>query len=283
MSEIIQASTGFSYDDLDADVATEARVVVARFRGRFVNSAIETGRDLIAIKQKLGHGRFGQWVRAELGITERTAQHWMRVAEAFGDKPETVSHLPSAVLYRLASKSVPASIRAQVIAADQPLNAATLDAMIGQPMAVNPVRTSARTTARDQSAAEVEDEPLRTGDDVGSSTDKNDAASKAAEGRVEEASMQKPNDQREASVEPTVTTSSEIQVDKVPSPKPNDRQGARADQTTAASAASKAAELIAARFGDDLPELLSLMERSGTKLIQALRVMVSQRSARSAA
>lgn len=66
---------------------------------------VENGRDLITVKEKMGHGRFGDWLRCEFGWSERTAQNYMNAARAFdelakrGCSPEAIALLPPTALY----------------------------------------------------------------------------------------------------------------------------------------------------------------------------------------
>ena len=104
-----------------------------RIRKSVFNSGIEAGCHLRWVKQRLPHGQFGAWLRAELGMSERTAQNWMRVATTFEGKYETVSDLPQATVYRLAAKSTPDAVREEVASASeqgQRPDASTIEAMV---------------------------------------------------------------------------------------------------------------------------------------------------------
>jgi hypothetical protein len=70
---------------------------------------IVVGKELLAVKAALPHGRFGCWLRAELGWTDRTARNFMAVAERFGDKTEMLSDLgiDTTAAYLLAAVSTP--------------------------------------------------------------------------------------------------------------------------------------------------------------------------------
>lgn len=65
------------------------------------------GQDLTATKQRLGHGRFGEWIQAEFDMSQSAANKVMQVAERFGDKFVTVTDLTATVLYALAAPSTP--------------------------------------------------------------------------------------------------------------------------------------------------------------------------------
>jgi hypothetical protein len=69
--------------------------------------AIEIGNDLLKAKKKLGHGAFLPWVKANVGISERTAERYMALGQRLGTRLDTVSDLPLAMLHRLAAPSMP--------------------------------------------------------------------------------------------------------------------------------------------------------------------------------
>jgi hypothetical protein len=148
-------AAGFDYAALPADLAAEAADVAERVRGRHrqtVETILEMGRDLLAIKARLPHGQFGAWLDAEFGGVARTAQNYMRAAEAFGARTETVSHLPPTTLYALASPSAPESVRAQVLArldAGEPVEAEEVSEILSDARRLDRSREmAARTAAR---------------------------------------------------------------------------------------------------------------------------------------
>lgn len=109
----------FDYAGLKPEVAAEARAVAARVRAshqRTVIAIIDMGRDLLGVKARLGHGRFGQWLEAEFGGVARTAQNYMRAAQSFAGNSEIVSHLPPATVYALAAPSTPGDVRTAIMA-----------------------------------------------------------------------------------------------------------------------------------------------------------------------
>lgn len=100
----------FDYGDLSKADAADLRKSAARIRNRaksFVQSIIETGRDLIAAKEKLEHKLFTPWVEKELGLHIRSAQRFMAAAQWAEDKSDTVSLLSPSTIYLLAAKSAP--------------------------------------------------------------------------------------------------------------------------------------------------------------------------------
>jgi Protein of unknown function (DUF3102) len=110
---------GFDYAILDEDLATKCQAAAGRIKGRFRTTLlefVEIGRDLIAIQEKMPHGAWGPWLEAEFGFTDRTAQNYMNTATFMEGKSETVSLLPPATLYALASRSADPGVIEGVLA-----------------------------------------------------------------------------------------------------------------------------------------------------------------------
>ncbi len=78
-----------------------------------IDDIIEVGQELVAVKDAVGHGHFGAWLRAEFGWTERTAQNFMSVAERFGGNTKLISDLSidATAAYLLAAPSAPDEAR----------------------------------------------------------------------------------------------------------------------------------------------------------------------------
>src|SRR5689334_22913215 len=92
---------GFDYSVVSPSVAANLRRGAELIRGHIRQSkaiVFEIGQQLNLAKQALGHGHFEEWLSAEFDWTDRTAQSYMRVAEVFGDKTETVSVLAPTLL-----------------------------------------------------------------------------------------------------------------------------------------------------------------------------------------
>ncbi|AMJ63040.1 DUF3102 domain-containing protein [Bosea sp. PAMC 26642] len=82
-------STGFKYSALPAGIVGEARAVAKRIvdsQQLHLEMAVEAGRSLAGIKDKLGHGNWLPWLEQGCGIDQRTAQRYMATADAFGQK-----------------------------------------------------------------------------------------------------------------------------------------------------------------------------------------------------
>jgi Protein of unknown function (DUF3102) len=107
---------GFNYELVETKVAEQARSSAERIRQKVqktIEDIIEVGQELVDVKEAVGHGHFGPWLRAEFGWTERTAQNFMSVAERFGGNTKLISDLPidATAAYLLAAPSAPDEAR----------------------------------------------------------------------------------------------------------------------------------------------------------------------------
>src|SRR6478672_434811 len=113
MSGLATTENKFDYAALD----TETRVVIQQKTGqikkrlkRTAQDIIETGQDLLDIKERLGHGSFGKWLEAEFGWSHQTANNLMNVARQFEEIPNGLEFAPRA-LYLLAAPSTSKAAR----------------------------------------------------------------------------------------------------------------------------------------------------------------------------
>ncbi len=111
---------GFDYANLDAETTQFVQQQTGEIRTlmkRTAQNIIEVGQKLIEVKDKLGHGRFGDWLNSEFDWDERTARRFMTVADRFSNKSDNLSDInfaPSA-LYILAAPSTPKAAREEAI------------------------------------------------------------------------------------------------------------------------------------------------------------------------
>ena len=112
MSDVIKQ---FSYATLAPDVADVARETAHQIRSRFKWTFIDTGRDLLAVKNRLTHGQFGAWLKAEFDMADRTAERYMTGA-ALAAKSDKMSKLPEPILraVAVAPKTVQAAIMERI-------------------------------------------------------------------------------------------------------------------------------------------------------------------------
>jgi hypothetical protein len=123
------ASAAFDYAGLGDNLATELREIATTIRRRTKDRAIDTGRELLAIKKdnKIEHGQFTTWVEGACELTMRTAQNMMNAARWVDSKSENVSLLPMTIIYALAADDVPEEVEAEVIAEFQAGGRPTVD------------------------------------------------------------------------------------------------------------------------------------------------------------
>lgn len=115
----ITTTVQFAYGELSPEVSGKVRAATERIKLRMHRTAediVAIGRDLIAAKAALPHGRFGDWLAIEFGMSASTATKFMQVAEMLGGKNVTVTDLTTRALYELAAPSTPEPIRQEVIA-----------------------------------------------------------------------------------------------------------------------------------------------------------------------
>jgi len=110
----------FDYASLDTETTQFVQQQTGEIRvlmKRTVESIVEIGQRLTAVKQRLEYGRFGTWLEVEFNWDERTAQRFMNVVTEFGnygDKLSEMNFAPSA-LYLLAAPSTPEAARSEAI------------------------------------------------------------------------------------------------------------------------------------------------------------------------
>jgi hypothetical protein len=105
----IATQLSFDYAAIDQTVAIEARAAAERIRIRMRRTAediVEIGRELVAMKALLPHGRFLPWIDAEFEMGTTSAQRFMQAFERFGKSTNLVNLRPS-VVYLLSAPSTP--------------------------------------------------------------------------------------------------------------------------------------------------------------------------------
>lgn len=100
-----------------------ARTIKPRLR-RAAEDIFVIGAALNGVKAELEHGRFGEWLAVEFGLSQRMAQHFMNVATRLQAKSEKFSLLPPSTLYLLAAPTTPETairtVEAQIDAGERP-------------------------------------------------------------------------------------------------------------------------------------------------------------------
>lgn len=91
-------------------IAVEINTIKAQARDVYVRSAIEIGRRLYEVKAMVPHGKWGEWLKANVDYSERTAQNLMAVYEEYGRNGDTqaiagLSFTQAVLLLRLDGES----------------------------------------------------------------------------------------------------------------------------------------------------------------------------------
>ena len=105
----------FDYSRLDAQIRTLAQTradEIKRLMKQTAYNIIQIGQKLLEMKECLGHGYFGRWLRAEFEWSQDTANRFINVAKHLGEIPQIAEFdiAPSA-LYLLAAPSTPDAAR----------------------------------------------------------------------------------------------------------------------------------------------------------------------------
>ncbi len=136
----LTALGAFDYSALAPQVAKDIQSAVQRIVVRVKQTVIDIihiGKDLRAVKEALPHGRFGAWLQAEFGWSERLAQNFLNVASRFGEHANAIADLritPTAA-YLLAAPSVPDEARECAISraeAGEPITTAVAKCIIAE-------------------------------------------------------------------------------------------------------------------------------------------------------
>lgn len=120
-TNFIQTSL-FDYNALDLEdkiVVQQKTEEIKVLMRRTAQDVFDIGQKLSEIKARLGHGHFGNWLKAEFEWSDRTAQNFIRVYESF--KSENVSdlHFSQTALYVLAAAPEEARLEAIELAKEK--------------------------------------------------------------------------------------------------------------------------------------------------------------------
>ncbi len=116
-SATLKVRQDFDYTSLDAETSRFVQQQTGEIRAlmkRTAQDIFELGQKLINIKQILGHGRFGEWLKAEFGWGEWTARKFMQVAQEFATVEFTDLQIAPSALYLVAGSSTPEAAKAEV-------------------------------------------------------------------------------------------------------------------------------------------------------------------------
>ncbi len=108
----------FDYASLDADTSRFVQQQTGEIRvlmRRTAQDIFEVGQKLSDVKQRLGHGNFEAWLKAEFDWGEWTARKFMQVAQQFAAIEFTDLQIAPSALYLLAASSTPDAAKAEVL------------------------------------------------------------------------------------------------------------------------------------------------------------------------
>lgn len=109
----------FDYGELSAPDVKKCEAAVEKikkYQRRMAGDIIAIGDELIAVKDRLAHGQFGEWIAHYFGWSHKTCCNLMNAATAFG-KIENFSTLTidTTALYLLSSDKCPDETREEFI------------------------------------------------------------------------------------------------------------------------------------------------------------------------
>jgi len=113
---------GYDYSQLSdqaRDIASREAQAIKSNMTDIVRRMIDTGQRLIAVKEAMPHGAFGDWISQEFGMSHKTANRFMAAAEKFG-KFDTVTKTPDlpmmqSAIYLLSGDDVPEDAREEAV------------------------------------------------------------------------------------------------------------------------------------------------------------------------
>lgn len=97
------------FDMNDIELTNKAIQAIERIDLRMKRTAediVAIGKDLIVLKEELGHGNFLPFIKMRYQLDQKTVINFMRVAEKFGSNLELFQISPT-ILYELAAPSTP--------------------------------------------------------------------------------------------------------------------------------------------------------------------------------
>lgn len=116
-AQLTAANLNYDYTQLPdlhrMHVQSAAAQIKLNFK-RLQNNILEVGKHLDAVKTRLDHGQWGEWLKAEFDLTDRSAQRYMQAWHTYGERPESAALLTSSALMLLSSDTVPEPAREEV-------------------------------------------------------------------------------------------------------------------------------------------------------------------------
>ena len=100
-------------------LAAEIRVIDRQAQAAVLSGACEIGKRLIEAKGRLAHGMWGDWLKANVGYSERSAQNMMRCFEEYGKNGNPQALADLGLTKAVALLSAPPETRAEMIASGE--------------------------------------------------------------------------------------------------------------------------------------------------------------------
>lgn len=117
-TEVAARQSTFDYSDVPAVDARRCQAsyeAIGKRQRRMAEDIIAIGKELIAVKARLPHGLFGDWLQHHFAWSERTARRLMEVGEVFKTASVADLTIDQTALYLLAEDSCPDDVREQVL------------------------------------------------------------------------------------------------------------------------------------------------------------------------
>lgn len=112
---------GYNYEILEEDTREFVLQKTDETHGllkRTAQNIIKIGKNLKAVKEKLPHGHYLPWLKAEFEMSERQALNFTRVATRFENKSAIIADLSPTIIYELAAPSTSDEIVEGVISGE---------------------------------------------------------------------------------------------------------------------------------------------------------------------
>jgi DUF3102 family protein len=100
---------------IDRRFAAQEAEEIRRLLRRTVQDIVTIGQKLTGVKARLKHGEWGEWLRSEFDMGERTAQNFMLVADRFKNEIIADLNISPTALCLLASPSTPEEVRQNML------------------------------------------------------------------------------------------------------------------------------------------------------------------------
>lgn len=108
----------FDYGQLSGPAIKRCESAVERIdklQRRMSGDIITIGSELLAVKERLEHGQFGEWIKHHFGWSQPTASRMMQAADAFKSFNLNNLTIDTSALYLLSSDKCPDELRESML------------------------------------------------------------------------------------------------------------------------------------------------------------------------